>query len=161
MSRDYTQECCITICGFERTVEVDFRVTSLGSSDSYWSQGDPPEIEIDAVRDAESGRDITDFCEKTRDLWAANPTHSEGWFNVGHGPARMNPYYNNAYAVKHEPRVYPAWAQITVNAQTLFDTLYEDIIVNHMPEPDMDDFEPDYERSNYFATADTRGEYDV
>lgn len=138
MPRDYQQECYIVICGEERAVTVDFRVTSWGSSDTYWEPGDAPEIEIDAVHDSESGRDLLDFVSTTRDLWA-HAQHSEGYFNVGHGPARLNPYRDVPDGAPNpQPRIYPAWSQVTVNAQLIIDALHEDIIVNHLPEPEYD-----------------------
>lgn len=80
----HTREMTAIIGGIERTLSVSFTVHSFGSPDSWDEPGDPAELEIEAIHDAETDRDLTDFCHSVRDLWGS--------------PIKITNYGRNAWA---------------------------------------------------------------
>ncbi len=124
----------VMICGIERKVNVTFDIVSFGHSGGW---DEPPEgasIEIEAIHDAETDRDLTEFCMNTRNLWGQRNYHSGYWHQDWKGQFVFNYMHHD---------------------ETIADAIEESICERIS---DFEDHEPDYD---YSYEPDTRGEYDV
>lgn len=151
MAHEYTAHTSLIVGGLERTVCVVFEVEAWGSDGGFGEPAEGPSIVINDVRnDDVSGRSIYDLCEQCRDIWA-KPRYADGVWYLRHGQSRVYGGYSEK-----------AWCEVMFNSRyglfhSLLDTLYSDVLDNHMP-----DYEPsDDDIMGSVYHPDTRGEYDV
>lgn len=131
-----TLNTVLEICGLECRVEVEYKITSYGTPDSWEEPGDPPECEILSVVDTDTGRDWYPYASRT----IANPADLKVTAYLSKDGYVLDPMTCAVVGLPRHPYIietvepgvrskqfYHYRTEFRVEGDTVLDRLYEEI----------------------------------